>query len=218
MGLPSAAAKQHASAISMWRTLGTWHTKTVLPTHLTDLSLINGGDEREKSKLLERGERSVNDQYELCFFMEKDCSFSQNSREERKVFHKKCDPRPLNHDWWASKYFPQPYHPYLGHGMRNAVALHRFLKLREWDKDIVVVGCDGTWMLEVPKAALHISRNFFGVPWSGMCVFFMVMNFSSVLCLLCMMVKHQDLFYFRDPSERSCKVISPWENQSNLPR
>ena len=174
---------------------------------------------RERRANYLRGER---DQWmtsvSSVFSWKKDCSFSQNSREERKVFHKKCDPRPLHHDWRASKYFPQPYHPYLGHGMRNAVALHRFLKLCEWDKDIVVVGCDGTWMLEVPKAALHISRNFFGVPWSGMCVFFMVMNFSSVLCLLCMMVKHQDLFYFRDPSERSCKVISPWENQSNLPR
>ena len=32
------------------------------------------------------------------------------------------------------------------HGMRIAVPLHRFLKFRGWDKDIVVVGCNGTNM------------------------------------------------------------------------
>ena len=30
-----------------------------------------------------------------------------------------------------------------------------------------------------------------------------------MLCLLCMMVKHQGLIHFKDPLERSCKVISP---------
>ena len=34
--------------------------------------------------------------------------------------------------------------PYSGHGMSIAVALYRFLKSRGWEKDIVVVGCDGT--------------------------------------------------------------------------
>ena len=109
--------------------------------------------------------------------------------------------------------------PYSGHGMCIAVALHRFLKSRGWDKDIVVVGCDGTnTNLEVPKAAFHISRNFLGIPWSGMSAFFMAMNFHFALCLLCMLVKHQGLIHFRDLLERSCKVISPWESQSNVQR
>ena len=34
--------------------------------------------------------------------------------------------------------------PYSGHGVSIAVAIFRYLQARGWEKDIVVVGCDGT--------------------------------------------------------------------------
>ena len=34
--------------------------------------------------------------------------------------------------------------PFSGHGISLAVAIYRYLKKREWDKDAIVFGCDGT--------------------------------------------------------------------------
>ena len=55
--------------------------------------------------------------------------------------------------------------PYSGHGMSIAVALYRFLKSRGWEKDIGVVGCDGTnTNVGSAKGCIPCLKKFLGHP------------------------------------------------------
>ena len=123
-----------------------WLTSENRLMHTLDPSKLSKQRRREREKIKAKEEKEISSRsvQSVYFDGKKIATMVRHTSKNGKVFQKM-----EIQDHYVLIEEPQSVFlghvvPFSGHGISLAVAIHRYLKKRSWDKDAKVFGCDGT--------------------------------------------------------------------------